>query len=132
MSRTARWSGRTATIAGCVVFAVVYLVIGVVRSDTALAVFGPVIMLGYGAFLLLFGRRSETVGLLGGDTSDERRRLLQLRATALTGNVLVAALVIGALVSLAVGSSTFHVFGPLCALAGLAWGASTVYVSRHG
>jgi hypothetical protein len=50
---------------------IAYLIIGLVNDRPATGVNGLLITLAYSAFLLLFGRRSEAVGLLAGDGSDE-------------------------------------------------------------
>jgi hypothetical protein len=55
------------------------------------------IMSGYAVLLVVFGRRSETVALLGGDAVDERRRMIALRATEISAYMLISA-ILGAFV----------------------------------
>ena len=107
-----------------------YLVIGLVNDDPASGVAGLAVMLGYAAVLALTRRRSETAALLAGEATDERRRFLTLRATALTGNVLVLAIVVGGLVTLATGSDAFPVFGGLAVLAGATFVGGLLYYQR--
>jgi hypothetical protein len=130
-----RASGGRGVIATSVVVlaaAVAYLVIGVVRGDAALAVGGPLIMLGYLAILLVLRNRSEPAALLGGAPADERQAQVMLRATGFMGHVLAAVLVVGAIVSLALGSQYAGMFCDLCAVGGLSFGAATVWFSRRG
>lgn len=118
--------------ATCLAFAVVFLVIGLIRHDVWLTISSPLIMLGYGAFLLLFGRRSEAVSLLAGDDSDERRASLQLKARAATAQILVLVLVSGFIWSLSTGSHHAQPFSWLCAVGGISYIGSLVSYSRRG
>jgi hypothetical protein len=131
MPTTSR-SGRLAVQLTCALAGLAYLAIGLARSDYAIAFGGLAIMLAYAAFLALFGRRSETVALLGGDASDERRREVTLRATAVTGQVLVFVLAFGAMVSIAAGSRYTGLLCGLCALGGVVFVASTAWFARRG
>jgi hypothetical protein len=121
-----------ATFAVALAGAAAYLVIGVVRGDPALAVGGPVIMLGYIAILTVLRNRSEPAALLSRGPSDERQAQVMLRATAFMGHVLVVVLVAGALVSLAIGSRYTGVLCALCAVGGVAFGGATVWYARRG
>lgn len=116
----------------CGLFGLLYLGIGLDQHNWGFAIGGLVIMLGYGAFLLLFGRRSEAVGLLGGALTDERRIDLQRRAAASTAHILIIALVAGAVITTAVNSRYSGMFAGLCALGGLSWIGSTVWYARRG
>lgn len=124
--------GRWLVFGICVAAAAVYLAIGLARDEVGFAVVGPLIMLAYGAGLLLFGRRNELVGLLAGTGSDERRVAVQLRATAAMGQVLVCVLLGGAIVTLAAGSDLAWTFCGLCAVGGLTFIASMAWFARHG
>jgi uncharacterized membrane protein len=130
--RAHRGGGVVATAAVAVAAAVAYLVIGVVRRDPALAVGGPVIMIGYIAVLTVLRNRSESAALLSRGPSDERQAQVMLRATAFMGHLLVVVLVVGAMVSLAIGSRYIGMFCGLCAVAGVAFGGATVWYSRRG
>jgi hypothetical protein len=133
MSTTTRRSGGRAAVAvTCVLAAAAYLTIGLVHDNKGLAIGGTAVMLGYGAILLLFGRRSEPVALLAGEQSDERQRLVMLRASAATGQVLVVVLVGGAMWSLAAQSDAAAVFCGLCAVGGATFAGSTAWYSRRG
>jgi len=114
------------------VFGLVYLAIGVAHNDWKFGLGGLAAMLVYAAVLLLFGRRSEAIGLLSGDQSDERRMDLQLRVAATTGYVMIVAVVAGAIITLAAQSQYSAVFAGLCALGGASWIGSTIWFSRKG
>ena len=124
--------GRWLVFGICVAAGVAYFSIGLARHEIGFAIGGPLIMLGYGVMLLIFGRRSEIVGLLAGNGSDERRAQIQLRAVAATGQVLIVVLLGGALWTLATGSRYEGVFTALCAVGGLSFLASTAWYSRRG
>ena len=87
---------------------------------------GPfAVMVGYGV-LLLVGGRSEIVRVLRGQAPDERYRMFDLRATAITGTVTLSVLVGGALYELARGGdpSTYVLIIAVAAvtyLASLLW-----------
>ena len=130
--RTDRIRGRWLVFATCVAAAAAYLGIGLARHEVGFAIAGPLIMLGYGAGLLLFGRRNEIVGLLAGTGSDERRVAVQLRATAAMGQVLVVVLLGGALVTLAAGSDLAWTFCWLCAVAGATFIGATAWFAHRG
>jgi uncharacterized membrane protein len=130
--RERRAGGVVATFVVAVAAAIGYLVIGVVRSDPTLAVGGPVIMIGYIAVLAVLRNRSESAALLSRGPADERQAQVMLRATAFMGHVLVVVLVVGAMVSLAIGSQYIGIFCGLCAVAGAAFGGATVWYSRRG
>lgn len=129
---TQRARGRWLVFAICVAAALGYLSIGLARHEIGFAIAGPLIMLGYGTALLVFGSRSEIVGLLAGCGSDERRAALQLRAVAATGQVLILAVLAGALWALAAGSDLAGVFVGLCALGGVTYLGATAWYSRRG
>ena len=76
-------------------------------------------MAGFG-LLLLLGGRSETVRGMRGDGRDERFALIDLRATAFAGNVVILAVIVGWLVELARGRDG-ATFGLLGALGGVAY-----------
>jgi hypothetical protein len=53
--------------------------------------------------VFLFGRRSETLRGIGGERRDERFAMIDVRATALAGSVLVAVIIGAFLVEVASG-----------------------------
>jgi hypothetical protein len=65
-------------------------------GDARTGVYSLLVMIGFGAVILL-GGRSETVRGLRGDGRDERFRQIDLAATALAGIVLIT-VIIGAFV----------------------------------
>lgn len=124
--------GRASVVAVCVAAAGAYLAIGLARGELALAIAGPTIMIGYGALLIALGGRAEPLALLSGSARDERQAQVVQRATAATGQALVVVLVVGALVSLAVGSRYAGMFCYLCAFGGATFAVATVWYSRRG
>lgn len=87
-----------------VAFGIGYLVVGLLGDQPSLAIGGPVLMFTIAGVLLLVRRRSETVqGLL--DRRDERINTLDLRATAVTGIVLIFAVLGGFFVEVGLGNS---------------------------
>ena len=82
-------------------------------------VYGFSVMAALGA-LFLFGTRSETLRGLGGPGRDERWAMIDTRATAFAGNVLIAAVLGAWLVEVGRGGDG-NPYGPLGAVAGLAY-----------
>ncbi len=86
---------------------------------------GLAVMLLFGVGLAVAGRRSETVrGLL--DRRDERITGIDLRATAFTAVVLIAAILAGFVVSVARGQSGWP-YVLLGAIGGLAYVAAVIW-----
>lgn len=112
-------------------FGLIYLIIGLAQHQWGFGIAGLGAMLGYAAVLVLFGRRSEAIGLLGGDQSDERRRDIQLRAAASTGYIVTVVLVAATIWALAANARQAGVLSAFAALAGASWIASTVWFSRR-
>jgi uncharacterized membrane protein len=114
----------------CAVFGLAYLAVGIVGGHPVVGVAACAIMLLVAAGTVIAGYRSETVrGLI--DRKDERFVGIDQRATAAAGQVLIVAVLIGAMVELARGhSGTPYIW--LGALAGLAYLASvTIDRIRH-
>ncbi len=84
------------------------------------------IMAGYAA-ILVAGRRSDTVRVLGGDPADERWRAIDLRATAFAGIVLIIAVIAAFAWEIAHGRSG-QAFANLGAIAGLSYLAALVWL----
>jgi hypothetical protein len=59
------------------------------------------IIAGVGLAILVLGERSETIRGLRGDGRDERFSLIDMRATALAGNAVILAIIVGFLVEVA-------------------------------
>jgi len=85
-----------------------------------------IVLTGFGLFVLLAGR-SETIRGLRGDGRDERFALIDLTATAFSGLVLIATLVVAWLVQIAQGHSG-NPYGWLMAIAGLAYLLAVVFM----
>ena len=77
------------------------------------------IMVGM-AGLLLLGGRSETIRMARGDQRDERWALIDLRATAIAGNVLIG-IVIGMFMYEIANGGDGNPYGLLGAIAGLVY-----------
>ena len=108
-----------------------FLAIYLGHHDVGMAISGLVIMVAYAAVLVLGSRRSEAVALLRGETGDERRRSIELRASALTLHVLTLVLVGGYLVSLIRGHESTTWAG-LCGVLGGTYLVSTIVLTRRG
>lgn len=132
MARREGGSAYRSVIGLCALAGLAYLGIGLATGQGWFGVVGLGIMLGYGLVLTAFRHRSETVGLLAGEATDERRRDINTRATAAMGNVLAAVLVVAFMVSLAVGSALAGTFAWLAALGAVVYAVSLAWLSRHG
>ena len=77
------------------------------------------------AAVLLFGGRSETVRGMRGDGRDERWAMIDLRATALAGLVLITAVIVAFIVEIAQGGDGMP-YAWLGGLAGIAYLAGIV------
>ncbi len=88
------------------------------------------IMTALGA-LFLFGRRSETLQGLGGPGRDERWAMIDLRANALTGLVLIAVIIGAFLVEIASGGDGSP-YAALGAVGGVAYVVIVAVLRRRG
>jgi hypothetical protein len=103
----------------CLVMGAVMLAASWLGGHPGAGVFALAFMAAFGLFLLLAGRRSETVrGLTTG--RDERFAQIDLRATALAGLVLMVTLIVAWLAEIARGHSG-QPYDWLLAAAGLAY-----------
>jgi Na+/melibiose symporter-like transporter len=114
-----------------IAFGLLFFVIYAVHDDWTSAVISFVIMAVYSAVLLTLGRRSETIGLLGGDVPDERGRANSMRSLAFTGEVLILVIIAMFIWELANGRDGSP-WAALGAIAGVTFGAATVWNTRHG
>jgi presenilin-like A22 family membrane protease len=87
-------------------------------------------MSAFGA-LVLFGGRSETIRGLRGDGRDERFKMIDIHATAISGLAVIVAIIIAFVIELARGhdGSPFTWLG---AIAGLAYLAAIVVFRARG
>jgi uncharacterized membrane protein len=86
----------------------------------------------YGAVLSALSAHSEVASLLTGEARDERQRSINDQASAAAFSVLVVVLVVGFVVTTALGSDLAMVFSGLSALAGLTWLTALVVLTRRG
>jgi hypothetical protein len=113
-----------------VTIGVVYLVVGLIGGQTTFALVGLGIMLALAVVLWLVRGRSETVkGLL--DRRDERINAIDLTATAYTAGVLILALLVAFVVSVARGDSGAPYYW-LLALAGITYLVALVVLRLRG
>jgi hypothetical protein len=90
---------------------------------------GLAVMAAFGAMFLV-GGRSETLRGLGGPGRDERWAMIDTRATALAGTVVIVALTAFWLVDLARGGDG-NPYGQLMAIGGVAYLAAVVWLRRR-
>ncbi|MEU8875928.1 DUF2178 domain-containing protein [Streptomyces javensis] len=126
-TRSQRWAVPVVGLAMGVGFIAVFLA----RNDPGMAVGGFVIMAAYVLILVMASRRSESAALLRGQTTDERRRAINQRASTFTLNVLVLVLLAGFVTELIRGHSG-HPWDVLCAAGGVTYILATIYFSRRG
>ncbi len=92
------------TVALGVIIGIVYLIGFAAGGKPLLGLGALAVMVAFSGALVLAGRRSETVrGLL--DHRDERISAIDLRATAVTALAMIAAVLIGFVVSIARGGT---------------------------
>ena len=115
----------------CVIAAAAYLGLGIARGDAAEGVISMIIMLAYAVLLRVRGPRGEVASLLGGTSEDERQSALMLRASAMTGNTLVLAAVLGMLGTFATGSALAYAFATMAAIGGRTFAGSLAWYSKH-
>jgi hypothetical protein len=107
------------------------LAVAAVGGQLYAGIGGAGIMLAYAAVLVLFGRRSESVALLGGDVSDERRVALTIKATVFTAYVLIV-VILGAWLWEVGHGRDGSPYGELSAIGGLSFLAATIVLGRRG
>ena len=93
-------------------------------GDPAGGAIGFAILAGFG-IVLLIGGRSDMVRGMRGDGRDERWALIDMRATALAGVVVITAIIVGFLVEVAHGHDG-HPYTWLGAIAGVAYLAGLI------
>lgn len=103
----------------CLVLGLVMLAVSWLGGSLGAGAVSLGIMVAFGLFVLLAGR-SETIRGLRGDGRDERFAQIDLRATAVSGLVLIVTLIVAWLVEIARGRSG-DPYGWLLAIAGLSY-----------
>ena len=116
--------------ATCLVFGGLVLLAGWLGGQLVSGVIGLAIMAAFGLFVSVAGR-SETIRGLRGDGRDERFAQIDLRATAISGLVLITAVIVAFLVEVARGHSGAP-YTWLGALAGLAYALAVAYLRWRG
>jgi hypothetical protein len=91
-----------------------------VGDDPVGAVISLAVMSAFAGVLVLFSRRSETVEIMRSTRRDERQALIDLRATALAGTVVILAVIVGFVWEVAHGRDGSP-YTQLGALAGVAY-----------
>jgi hypothetical protein len=99
-----------------------------VGQDLGAAVAAVGIMLVYGAVLFV-GRRSETLAVLGGSTTDERRRSIDRDATAIAGHVLIGTILVAFMWEVA-RAEDGQPWSALAAIGGVAYVVAVIVLRR--
>jgi uncharacterized membrane protein len=133
---TARQRGRGGTRrwvvpAFCVLAAAAYAGVFLATGKVASAAWSAGIMLAYGAILVIFSRRSEFAAILRDDGRDERRAAINMRASAVTLQVIAVLAIVMAFVRLGEGHDPGD-WGTICAVAGLSYLGSVLFFARRG
>ena len=99
----------------CVVLAAVMFAAFAIGGDTTSGAYSAAVLLFVGAVFYFGARRSETLAGLGGPGRDERWAMIDLRATAITGGVLIIVIIGGFLYEVARGQdgSPFALLGAI-------------------
>ena len=103
----------------------------VAADDLGTGVAGLGMMVAVGLIFLIGGRRSETLAGLGGPGRDERWEMIDTRATAFAGTVLIAALIACWLWDIA-GGGDGSPYGQLMAITGVAYIAGVALLRWRG
>ncbi len=89
------------------------------------------VMALYSGMIVVFGGRSETIGVLGGRPADERLASFNLLATAVAGIVAILVALVGFLWAIARGQSGSD-FAIVAAAAGIAYIAALIWFRMRG
>jgi len=118
------------TVALGVGIGIVYLIGFAAGGKPLLGLGALAVMVVFTGTLVLIGRRSETVrGLL--DHRDERISAIDLRATAVTALAMIAAILVGFVVSIARGGSGWP-YDMIGFVGGLAYVAAVIFFRARG
>jgi len=117
-------------LALCVALGGVVLLASWLGGSLASGLIGLAVLTGFGLFISL-ASGSETIRGLRGDGRDERFALMDLRATAIVGQVLIIAVIVGFLVEIARGHNG-NPYGWLGALGGLSYALAVAYFRWRG
>ena len=89
------------------------------------------IMAAYSAVLVIFGGRSETIGVLGGRPADERLASFNILATAVAGTVAIIVAIVGFLWQIAHGQNGSD-FAVVAAAAGIGYLLAILWLRWRG
>ena len=103
----------------------------IAADDLGTGVAGLGMMVAVGLIFLIGGRRSETLAGLGGPGRDERWEMIDTRATAFAGSVLIAALIACWLWNIA-HDGDGSPYGQLMAITGVAYIAGVALLRWRG
>lgn len=103
----------------------------IAADDVASGLAGLGLMVFVGLVFLIGGRRSETLAGLGGPGRDERWEMIDMRATAFAGSVLIAAL-IGCWLWDIAHNGDGSPYGQLMAITGVAYIAGVALLRWRG
>ena len=103
----------------------------VAADDLGTGVAGLGMMVAVGLIFLIGGHRSETLAGLGGPGRDERWEMIDMRATAFAGSVLIAALIACWLWNIA-HDGDGSPYGQLMAITGVAYIAGVALLRWRG
>ena len=103
----------------------------VAADDLGTGIAGLGMMVAVGLIFLIGGRRSETLAGLGGPGRDERWEMIDTRATAFAGSVLIAALIACWLWNIA-HDGDGSPYGQLMAITGVAYIAGVALLRWRG
>ena len=117
-------------LAFSVVLGGVVLLASWLGGSLASGLIGLAVLTGFGLFISL-ASGSETIRGLRGDGRDERFALMDLRATAIAGQVVIIAVIVGFLVEIARGHNG-NPYGWLGALGGLSYVLAVAYFRWRG
>ena len=121
---------RWFVLALCVALGGIVLLAGWLGGQLVSGLIGLGVMTCFG-LVVAFASGSETIRGLRGDGRDERFALIDIKATAITGHVLIIAVVVGFLVETARGHSG-NPFTWLGAIAGLTYVLAVAYFRWRG
>lgn len=125
------WSQSRLVPTACVVLGLALLVIAGVRGIWGFGIAGLLVMFTYAAVLIATRRRSETMGLLAGDVSDERQARIMTSALAMTAQVWLLVILGGFFYGLITDAEYTGLFSALSAVGGVSFAASVFVYSRR-
>ena len=114
----------------CALFAALMFTAFAIGGDAASGAFSAAVLLFVGAVFYFGARRSETLAGLGGPGRDERWEMIDLRATALSGFVLITVVIGAWLYEIATGGDGAP-YAALGAVAGVAYVIAVAVLRRR-